>query len=518
LITAVHASESGDNSDPPLLWLDTLCCPAEDGDGKQLAIQKLQAVYQQAKHVLVPDAGLMAYNSQPQDVTEHIIRIFTSSWMRRLWTLQEGALSNSLYFQFADKAISFQKLQASVMKSSNSVRHMIAYHASLYDFQRLQQFFHPRPILGASKIGTLDQALLYRSVSVPTDEALCIGTLMSLDIKKILDVGEKEDRMQKVWELIAASEEGISSAVIFIEGTKLDSLGWRWALRSLLKPEKSIYDPSTRILRWKVTSRGTTSSRGLRVQYPGYRIALRPQHDNDTILRNPWSGINRVAEFMIIFRDLDTGHWYQIADKKWAWQCTYSETEEEKIEYRKLTPFPLHDVADTNESVLLLNGLPDQVRSVDGIFGPCVNSKEAEANIKAGIVIRGEIHVQVSKYEPDNAYIYQTLERLAMELRHTEITATHLRLSEKLKKDHGEDYPIEKMKDDEEFKASLEGVKQMFRDAIAEVVRNDERFTRAVKKYIQKDALDYIWVMIANWTNYGYVGERLESDQVWFVD
>jgi len=60
----------------PLIWLDTLCCPAEDGESKQLAIKKLRLVYHQATHVLVLDSGLMAYGAQTQDVSEKIVRAY----------------------------------------------------------------------------------------------------------------------------------------------------------------------------------------------------------------------------------------------------------------------------------------------------------------------------------------------------------------------------------------------------------------------------------------------------------
>lgn len=71
-----------------LIWLDTLCCPAADSRGKKKAIEKMRMVYQQAKHVLVFDRGLMAYQSNLLSIAEQQIRIFTSRWMRRLWTLQ----------------------------------------------------------------------------------------------------------------------------------------------------------------------------------------------------------------------------------------------------------------------------------------------------------------------------------------------------------------------------------------------------------------------------------------------
>jgi hypothetical protein len=72
----------------PLLWLDTLCCPAIDGPGKQKAIERLAQVYKAADKVLVLDASLFFLASEGLHVGEIGLRVYTSPWTRRLWTLQ----------------------------------------------------------------------------------------------------------------------------------------------------------------------------------------------------------------------------------------------------------------------------------------------------------------------------------------------------------------------------------------------------------------------------------------------
>lgn len=83
LVNVIEPMSTHAEGEGPLIWLDTLCCPAKNGPGKQMAIEKIRLVYQRAKHVLVLDAGLMAYDGRGQDATEVLVRIFTSSWMRR---------------------------------------------------------------------------------------------------------------------------------------------------------------------------------------------------------------------------------------------------------------------------------------------------------------------------------------------------------------------------------------------------------------------------------------------------
>jgi hypothetical protein len=101
LLDELHrsASEAASTADPnsesvlslrpaPLLWIDTLCCPAIDGPGKQKAIEKLRLVYRMSHKVLVLDASLFSITSKDMHIGEIALRAYTSPWMGRLWTLQ----------------------------------------------------------------------------------------------------------------------------------------------------------------------------------------------------------------------------------------------------------------------------------------------------------------------------------------------------------------------------------------------------------------------------------------------
>jgi hypothetical protein len=72
----------------PLLWIDTLCCPAIDGPGKQKAIEKLPLVYRMSRRVLILDSSIFSLDSKDMHVGEIALRMYTSPWMGRLWTLQ----------------------------------------------------------------------------------------------------------------------------------------------------------------------------------------------------------------------------------------------------------------------------------------------------------------------------------------------------------------------------------------------------------------------------------------------
>src|ERR1700742_4398169 len=70
------------------IWLDTLLCPIVPEWAKTRSIERIRNVYENASHVLVLDASVRSYSTEGMHPNEILLRIFTSSWMRRLWTLQ----------------------------------------------------------------------------------------------------------------------------------------------------------------------------------------------------------------------------------------------------------------------------------------------------------------------------------------------------------------------------------------------------------------------------------------------
>ena len=294
LMKGESALSDGENAFP-LIWLDTLCCPAADGWAKQKAIEKIRLVYRKAKHVLVLDAGLMAYEADPQDISEQLARVFTSSWMRRLWTLQEGALAQSLFFRFSDKAISLADIGNSILKKSQtSTRHRVILMDFLKEFLGVGSFFNSGNDVPPT-LTLLDDSLKHRSVSVLTDEPLCIGTLMSLDLAKILAVSPKEARMQKLWDLIALKHGGIPSQIIFFEEPRIKSPGYGWAPQSFLEMGRGIHDLSSRVVRWNDPRLAPITPKGLRVNYSGYTITTFDDY-RDSKPRNPFPGFQRIPE------------------------------------------------------------------------------------------------------------------------------------------------------------------------------------------------------------------------------
>lgn len=184
---------------------------------------------------------------------------------------------------------------------------------------------------------------------------------MWLDLRAIINVEGKEDRMQMIWTPLAKNLGGLPAQVIFLEEHKIDAIGWRWAPGSLLQVGKELLNTGSRGFGWAESQLGMLTERGLRVRYPGYRITLE-QYDDDRP-RNPWPGLSRISESYDQFRDAQTGQWYCIVDKKHALMVQSWTNDKQEEEYNKLHLFPLHDLADTNHSLILMSS-----STIDAIF------------------------------------------------------------------------------------------------------------------------------------------------------
>lgn len=102
-----------------LFWMDTFCIPVnpERNSEREIlrkkSINRMALIYKSAERVLVRDKELMCINwsSEPEELI--YARVGCCRWNSRCWTLQEGALGNSLIYQFRNTALSTITLSSS---------------------------------------------------------------------------------------------------------------------------------------------------------------------------------------------------------------------------------------------------------------------------------------------------------------------------------------------------------------------------------------------------------------------
>ncbi|KAE8153289.1 hypothetical protein BDV25DRAFT_137044 [Aspergillus avenaceus] len=88
-------------------WIDTLSLPL-DRVARRSALRTAKAIFKHATSVLVLDSSISLYPISSAE--EGLVRISYSNWKKRLWTIQEGALSHSLQFCFANRNVSLVDL------------------------------------------------------------------------------------------------------------------------------------------------------------------------------------------------------------------------------------------------------------------------------------------------------------------------------------------------------------------------------------------------------------------------
>lgn len=97
-------------------WMDTLLVPVkenmteEEKSTKKKAIGQIFQVFNQSKYTVVLDNGLHTMNASRDKPTQTAMTILASSWMRRLWTLQEAFLSRQLHFAFGERRMDWHNL------------------------------------------------------------------------------------------------------------------------------------------------------------------------------------------------------------------------------------------------------------------------------------------------------------------------------------------------------------------------------------------------------------------------
>ncbi|KAI9768590.1 MAG: hypothetical protein M1840_004787 [Geoglossum simile] len=269
-----------------LIWMDSLCVPLAPESSRYTAIMAMQKTYEMADAVLVLDAQLTRIVASDTSHEEILMRVFCSSWMTRLWTMQEAAFASRLYFQFADKPIEYSSLSRAVKRERE---HAPAFFiANRADASLRAIFGTPRFPSQVERFSALWSALRWRSTTKERDVPVCVATLLGSNVRKVLETVD-EEKMQAFWSGI----EEIPSSILWVGGPRLKTSNFRWAPSSLLDP---------RTLRAPLSHRCISaywSTSGLFVQgLPGYRLS------------NTW--IPKLEDGCFCFKAADSGQIYKV--------------------------------------------------------------------------------------------------------------------------------------------------------------------------------------------------------------
>ncbi|RFU81906.1 het domain [Trichoderma arundinaceum] len=404
------------------------------------------------------------------------------------------------------KLIALERI-ASVYRNAS---HVLVLDASLTAFD--SQATHPAELLlrvyGASpwmrRLWTLQ-------VSVPSDEPLCISTLMGLDTKYIAAAPSAETRMVRVWELLAKSLGGFSPRLLFYADEVLNTSGWRWAPRSLLG--SSVKDPvigiDERVLRLAENTdlQGIPTPLGLKVILPGCRLI--PQPLVPGISLHPWPGAINPTEDQIIIHQEESGQWYRIIDwyrsKKLA-----SWTDDERSAFDREQNNPLCREIDSGKCVLIY----DETSRADGTLVACMaqideihkDFKHASITTKeleTGIRVHRLRTVIMSLLSNEEIRMMTVFRELAMAVAIDQETSNLLMMEDR---------------DGEEWKSCMVKVKNKMKEVVAEAWNSNPELTQAVKNTIGIDMEGFMWAFIPKIFSHDVFIDEMPSEQIWFVD
>jgi hypothetical protein len=310
---------------PVPFWIDTICVPVADPQPENqamvkeetiraIAISHMRKTYYDADEVLVLDSHLTSLMSEMTNY-EFSLRLSWSKWMRRLWTMHEGAV--------ARPGRTFVKLNDGVTCLKQVV-------SDLYTFIERDQSAEDTSILGSLgfteamtpwaqclevRMGLGQHQFMFawneskgRGTKYDADRYVVVGSLLQLESQKTLAMATEE----KMKFLLRGAGE-LPPLIIFMGGPKIQEDGWRWAPATLGKE-------SGRIEFIRTMPHATLHPKGLMVNFSGWRLMCHPEWDRRFRWTGKWTRIlerspaqsGRCAWVVEVSSDCKSGQLYTV--------------------------------------------------------------------------------------------------------------------------------------------------------------------------------------------------------------
>ncbi|PMD37700.1 hypothetical protein L207DRAFT_493251 [Hyaloscypha variabilis F] len=522
-----------------LIWLDTLCCPVEPLEAKKLALRKMRKTYRESTLVPVVDNSLTC--CEVDDWFEAASRILTSPHTRRLWTLQEIALPQVLFWQFSNQTIGVAILYQNISTLMQDPRLRGFGHDLVIDIGRHAVFFHSLQAKrdGFQTLSDLESALAFRGVSYPADEALCLGTLLSLPEKEILDV-EEDQRMQKVWELFAKKYKSFPADAIFSRRPERRGKSWRWAPSTMLgTPQRArpgVAGYGRRISMWQGPGTGTPTEWGLQVRFPGWRLFRSdavpdpppswwssiyssfypPPKPPEPAVPKPhghnwWDKFTSLAEVSIQFRDPRSGKWCQLSslDLDSARQTWTQEQWDTWIAEGKK---PLCEFIESGKCAVVYQPRDTNRKMADDL------DEYQRQHVWRGVMVYIDDEHIVARGNGMRvyAYCYALVQQLPAEKQNlfdqVEQWAHEIDQSELVKR-------LENCElDSEEYKTVRKELVEHMKNMVKEHLEKNPQFEEAVQFMFGDVGPEMLWGFVGDWKRQDIVARRLRDDQIWYFD
>ena len=151
----------------------------------------MRRIYKNATKVLVLDSDLVVI-SKTMNPIEIYLRLKMSSWMRRLWTLQEATMAENLIVQFADGTLSMADIAAAVQAEGNRVSRNLYTRYSFLARTTFNPLLNKSTTTGAPMFLGIVKLFQWRSTSRACDETICPANIMRLDPGPVPEISEED--------------------------------------------------------------------------------------------------------------------------------------------------------------------------------------------------------------------------------------------------------------------------------------------------------------------------------------
>lgn len=221
------------------IWIDSLCVPREISSRNE-AIKLMAKTYEDASITVVLDSSIRtaSFDLTPRGIEHTLLSLVTSTWMQRLWTLQEACLSHRLIFQFKNIMATSIDIYLGLVKALNDHWHVNPVVQVLAN-EFLKLISSSEETAGwlskKPELGHLSRMLQRRRTSKLRDETAAVAGLMNVDVAPLLETDNPDERMRKFLVLLRR----IPSDIIMSPLPRLDLDGFRWAPKSFMSHENT---------------------------------------------------------------------------------------------------------------------------------------------------------------------------------------------------------------------------------------------------------------------------------------
>lgn len=204
--------------------------------------------------------------------SEIFLRIFSSSWMSRLWTYQEGCLARVLDIQFADGIYStsarhgYKKLKAQFehdITSECTIKKVAVTHWHQLQLTKSTELSGPQRLMSCAA------SVRFRSTSQAADEPVCLATVLDCRFGDYKVDRNPESAMKWFWSQ-SEMKYSIFSRLLFLNLATMESEGYRWAPRTLMSSSRADVTEHWQISNNTEVERATVQNDGLHARFSAF--------------------------------------------------------------------------------------------------------------------------------------------------------------------------------------------------------------------------------------------------------